>query len=84
MLYPLLVEYYLFFVLALFIATWFARRATPPTRRTLLFVYGVISLLGFTGMLDWLAGVVFGLLVLELGRSLRAVLDKKLSDLESK
>ncbi len=77
MLYPILVEYYVYFGLLLLGVTWFARQAKPSLRTNLFYGYGMIVALGFLLSLDWVAGVIFGLLVLELGRLFKAWLDKK-------
>ena len=82
MLYPILVEYYLYFCFGLLVVTWFCRRNTPETRKNLLYLYGMISTLGFLLALDWVGGIIFGLLVLELGRVLRKVLDEKAESLK--
>lgn len=84
MLYPMLVEYYVWFSLLLLGVTWFARRATPTLRTNLFYGYGIIAALGFVLGLDWVAGVIFGLLVLELGRLFKAWLNKKESQLKQK
>ena len=84
MLYPILVEYYVWFSILLLGVTWFARQAKPKTRTNLMYGYGMIAALGFVLGLDWVAGVIFGLLVLELGRLFKAWLDKKESQLKNK
>ena len=81
MLYPILVEYYVWFCLLLLGVTWFTRQSKPTTRTNLLYGYGILAALGFVLGFDWMAGVVFGLLVLELGRVFKAWLDKKESQL---
>ncbi|UTW00811.1 hypothetical protein KDW99_06710 [Marinomonas rhizomae] len=82
MLYPILVEYYVWFSILLLGVTWFARQTKPATRTNLMYGYGMIAALGFVLGLDWVAGVIFGLLVLELGRLFKAWLDKKESQLK--
>jgi len=82
MLYPILIEYYLFFCFGLLAITWFCRRQYPQTRQNLVYLYGFIAALGFLLALDWVAGIIFGLLILELGRVLRAFLDKKAAALK--
>lgn len=82
MLYPMLVEYYVWFGLLLLAVTWFTRQAKPETRRNLMYGYGMIVVLGFLLGFDWVAGVIFGLLVLELGRVFKGWLDKKESQLK--
>ncbi|MBJ7539139.1 hypothetical protein [Marinomonas transparens] len=77
MLYTILVEYYVWFSLLLLAITWWARRANPKLRTNLLYGYGLIAALGFLLSFDWVAGVIFGLLVLEFGRLFKAWLDKK-------
>lgn len=79
MLYPILVEYYIWFSLFLLGVTWFTRQSTPEKRTNFMYGYGMIATLGFLLSLDWVAGIVFGLIVLELGRSLKRYLDKKAS-----
>jgi hypothetical protein len=82
MLYPILVEYYVWFSLLLLSVTWFTRQAKPSTRTNLLYGYGILTTLGFVLAFDWMAGVVFGLLVLELGRVFKVWLDRKESQLK--
>ena len=82
MLYPILVEYYVWFSILLLAVTWFARQAKPTTRTNLMYGYGMIAALGFVLGLDWVAGIIFGLLVLEVGRLFKAWLDKKESQLK--
>ena len=77
MLYPILLENYVWFSLALLCITWFTRQRKPKVRTNLLYGYGMIAVIGFLLALDWMAGVVFGLIVLELGRSLKMWLNKK-------
>lgn len=84
MLYPILVEYYVWFSILLLGVTWFARQSKPSMRTNLFYGYGMIAALGFVLGLDWVAGVIFGLLVLEVGRLFKAWLDKKQSQLKSK
>lgn len=83
MLYPILVEYYVWFSLLLLAVTWFTRQSKPKTRTNLIYGYGMIATLGFVLAFDWVAGVIFGLIVLELGRLLRAWLNKKEAQLKS-
>ncbi|TYL48273.1 hypothetical protein [Marinomonas sp. IMCC 4694] len=82
MLYPMLVEYYVWFGLLLLATTWFTRQSKPETRRNLMYGYGMIVVLGFLLGFDWVAGVIFGLLVLEIGRVFKGWLDKKESQLK--
>lgn len=82
MLYTILVEYYVWFGLGLIVATWFTRQATPKLRTNLIYGYGMVVALGFVLGLDWVAGVIFGLLVLELGRVFKSWLDRKESQLK--
>lgn len=82
MLYPILIEYYVWFGLLLIGATWFTRQANPKTRTNLIYGYGMLVALGFVLALDWMAGVVFGLLILEFGRVFKSWLDKKESQLK--
>jgi hypothetical protein len=82
MLYPILVEYYIWFGLVLIATTWFTRQSTPATRSNLIYGYGIVVALGFVLGLDWVAGVIFGLLVLELGRVFKVWLDRKESQLK--
>lgn len=82
MLYPMLVEHYVWFSLLLLGITWYGRRAKPSTRTNLMYSYGMVATLGFLLGLDWVAGIVFGLLVLEAGRLFKAWLDKKESQLK--
>ena len=84
MLYPILVEYYVWFSILLLGVTWFARQSKPSTRTNLFYGYGMIAALGFVLGLDWVAGIIFGLLVLEVGRLFKAWLDKKESQLKNK
>lgn len=82
MLYPILLEYYLYFCFALLAITWFSRAANPSLRTNLMYGYGLISALGFLLALDWMGGIIFGLILLELGRQLRRWLDKKAEQLK--
>ncbi|WP_111639309.1 hypothetical protein [Marinomonas shanghaiensis] len=82
MLYPILVEYYVWFSLLLLAVTWFARQSKPATRTNLMYGYGMIATLGFVLGFDWVAGIIFGLLVLEVGRLFKAWLDKKQAQLK--
>ncbi|OUR64145.1 hypothetical protein A9Q77_12170 [Marinomonas sp. 42_23_T18] len=82
MLYPILLDYYLYFCFALLAITWFGRGANPSLRTNLFYGYGLISALGFLLALDWMGGVIFGLILLELGRHLRRWLDKKAAQLK--
>ncbi|MGB7392181.1 hypothetical protein [Marinomonas sp.] len=77
MLYPILVENYVWFGLALLCITWFTRQHKPKTRTNLMYGYGMLIVVGFLLALDWVAGVIFGLIVLELGRTFKQWLDKK-------
>lgn len=77
MLYPILVEYYLYFGFLLLLTTFIARKDEGESRTNLLYLYGMIIALGFLLSLDWMAGVVFGCLVLEVGRTGKRWLDKK-------
>ncbi|ADZ92314.1 hypothetical protein [Marinomonas mediterranea] len=82
MLYPILVEYYLWFCFALLGVTWITRKQHPKLRQNLLYLYGMISVLGFLLALDWVAGVIFGLIVLEVGKVFKQWLDKKQAGLK--
>jgi hypothetical protein len=82
MLYPILLDYYLYFCFALLAITWFSRAANPSLRTNLFYGYGLISALGFLLALDWMGGVIFGLILLELGRQLRRWLDNKAAQLK--
>ncbi len=82
MLYPILIEHYVWFGLLLLGVTWFTRQATPKIRTNLIYGYGMLVALGFVLALDWMAGVVFGLLVLELGKVLKRWLDNKEAQLK--
>ncbi|MCB5161323.1 hypothetical protein [Marinomonas algarum] len=82
MLYPMLVEHYVWFSLLLLGVTWFTRQSKPATRTNLLYGYGMIAVLGFVLAFDWVAGIIFGLLVLELGRVLKTWLNKKEAELK--
>lgn len=82
MLYPILTENYLYICGLLLLVTWFCRRSNPESRKNMLYLYGFIAAIGFLLAFDWMAGVIFGLLILELGRVLRRFLDKKAADLE--
>lgn len=82
MLYPILLEYYLYFCFTLLAITWFGRAANPGLRKNLFYGYGLIAALGFLLALDWMGGVIFGLMLLELGRHLRSWLDKKAEQLK--
>lgn len=84
MLYPILIEYYWYFAIGLLVTTWFCRHTTPETRRNLLYLYGLFIAIGFLLAFDWMAGVIFGLLVLEWGRILRRILDRKAAELANK
>ena len=77
----MLLEYYVFLSIALLLLTWLCRAASPKLRTNLLYLYGMLSTLGFLLALDWMAGVVFGLIVLELGKVFKAWLDKKQANL---
>ena len=83
MLYPMLLEYYVFLSIALLILTWLCRAPSPQLRTNLLYLYGMLSTLGFLLALDWMAGIVFGLIVLELGKVFKMWLDKKQANLVS-
>ncbi|MBR7889005.1 hypothetical protein J9B83_08590 [Marinomonas sp. A79] len=83
MLYPMLVEHYVWFSLLLLGVTWFARQKNPETRQNLMYGYGMVAVLGFVlGFEWWVGGVIFGLLVLEAGRVFKGWLDKKESQLK--
>ncbi|TBR40935.1 hypothetical protein CBF23_011035 [Marinomonas agarivorans] len=84
MLYPILIEYYWYFAIGLLVTTWFCRQTTPETRKNLLYLYGFLASLGFLLAFDWMGGVIFGLLVLEWGRVLRGVLDRKADQLNNR
>lgn len=83
MLYPILVEYYVWFSLLLLAITWFTRQSKPKTRTNFMYGYGMIAVLGFVLAFNWVAGIIFGLIVLELGRLFRAWLNKKEAQLNS-
>ena len=78
----MLVEHYVLFSLLLLGVTWLARQSKPATRTNLMYGYGMIATLGFLLGFDWMAGIIFGLLVLEVGRLFKAWLDKKESQLK--
>jgi hypothetical protein len=82
MLYPFLLEHYVWFCLLLLAVTWFTRSPTPEKRTNFIYGYGLIATLGVLLALDWMAGVIFGLLVLEVGRVFKAWLDKKANNLK--
>lgn len=82
MLYPILVEYYVWFSLALLCITWFTRQHKPKTRTNLIYGYAMVSAIGFLLGLKWMAGVVFGLIILEVGRAFKSWLDKKEENLK--
>ncbi|AEF54121.1 hypothetical protein [Marinomonas posidonica] len=82
MLYPILVEHYVWFGLLLLLVTWFTRKDKPETRSNFMYGYGMIVVLGFLLALDWVAGIMFGLLVLEVGRIFKAWLDRKANQLK--
>lgn len=84
MLYPILVEHYIWFSLLLLAATWGARKETPNSRRNYIYGYGMLSTLGFVLAFDWVAGVIFGLLCLEVGRILKDWLNKQEALLKGK
>ncbi|MEL0637114.1 MULTISPECIES: hypothetical protein [Marinomonas] len=77
MLYPILVEHYVWFSLALLCITWFTRQHKPKVRTNLMYGYAMIATIGFLLALHWVAGVIFGLIFLELGRLFKVWLDKK-------
>jgi hypothetical protein len=77
MLYPILIEYYVWFCLALLLVTWIARSSTPESRTNFMYGYGLIGTLGFLLGLDWVGGIIFGLLVLELGRVFKRWLNRQ-------
>lgn len=83
MLYPILVEYYLYFGILLLAITWVTRKSKPAQRQNFLYGYGMLIALGFLLSQDWMAGVLFGLLVLELGRVFKFWLDKKEKQIKS-
>ncbi|TDO98726.1 hypothetical protein [Marinomonas balearica] len=82
MLYPILVEYYLWFCFALLGITWVTRKNNVKLRQNLLYLYGMISALGFLLDFDWVAGVIFGLIVLEVGKVFKVWLDQKQQNLK--
>ncbi|SBS30952.1 hypothetical protein MSP8887_01895 [Marinomonas spartinae] len=77
MLYPILEQYYVVFALLLLVITWFTRQKTPEARRNYLYGYALISVVGFLLGFKWVSGVIFGLIVLEVGRYFKRWLDKK-------
>ena len=81
MLYPILVEYYVWFSSALLCITWCAHQHKLKTRTNLMCVYSIFCLVGFFLALHWMAGVVFGLIVLEIGRLFKMWVDKKAQQL---
>ncbi|WP_191602893.1 hypothetical protein [Marinomonas algicola] len=78
MLYTILVNYYVEFSIALLIITFFFRRKNTELRTKLLYLYGLIASLGFLLDLQWVSGVVFGFILLELGSVYRQYVDIKL------
>ncbi|MCV2403309.1 hypothetical protein OFY17_10495 [Marinomonas sp. C2222] len=84
MLYPILVEHYIWFSLLLLAVTWWTRREAPNSRTNFIYGYGMLATLGFVLAFDWMAGVVFGLLCLEVGRVFKAWLNKKEASLKEK
>ncbi|RDL43943.1 hypothetical protein DN730_12240 [Marinomonas piezotolerans] len=82
MLYPILVEYYVWWCIALLVITWFTRVRTGQTRTNLMYFYGMLAAIGFLLDLDWMGGVIFGLIVLELGKKFKAWLDAKQASLK--
>lgn len=77
MLYPILIEYYVWFCLALLLVTSIVRSSTPESRTNFMYGYGLIGTLGFLLGLDWVGGIIFGLLVLELGRVFKRWLNRQ-------
>ncbi len=77
MLYPILVEYYVLWCIALLVITWFTRVHQGKVRTNLLYLYGMLGAVGFLLDFEWMGGVIFGLIVLEVGKKLKAWLDKK-------
>lgn len=77
MLYPILEQYYVWFGLLLLIITWFTRQKTPAARKNYMYGYGLICVVGFLLGFKWVSGVIFGLIVLEVGRCFKGWLDKK-------
>jgi len=78
----MLVEHYVWFSLFLLGVTWFARQSKPAKRTNRMYGYGMIATLGFLLGFDWVAGIIIGLLVLEVGRLFKAWLKKKESQLK--
>ncbi len=84
MLYTFLVEYYVWLSIALLCITYFTRKRKPTLRTTLLYSYGLIASLGFLLDFQWVSGVIFGLLLVEVGSLYRAFVNEKLIKNESK
>ncbi|MFT2109667.1 hypothetical protein [Marinomonas sp. 2405UD68-3] len=77
MLYTFLVEYYVWLSVALLCVTFFARKTKPALRSTFLYSYALIASLGFLLDLQWVSGVLFGLLLVEIGRPYRTFINEK-------
>ena len=84
MLYPILVEYYVWWCIALLVVTWFTRVHQGQTRTNFMYAYAMLGAIGFLLDFDWMGGVIFGLIVLEVGKKFKAWLDKKQADLGKK
>lgn len=82
MLYPILVEYYVWWCIGLLVITWFTRVHQGQTRTNFLYAYAMLGAVGFLLDFEWMAGVIFGLIVLELGKVFKAWLDKKQANLK--
>jgi hypothetical protein len=75
MLYTILVNYYVEFSVILLIMTFFFRRKKPELRTKLLYFYGLVASLGFLLDLQWVSGVIFGFILIELGGVYRRYVD---------
>ena len=81
MLYPILVEYYVWWCIGLLVVTWFTRSGDLVGRRNRMYFYGMLAAIGFVLGFDWMGGVIFGLLVLEVGAVFKRWLDAKQANL---
>lgn len=80
MLYTILVNYYVEFSVALLIMTFFFRRKKPALRSRLLYLYGLVASVGFLLDLQWMSGVIFGFMLIELGGGYRQYVDIKFNN----
>ncbi|SBS26505.1 hypothetical protein MAQ5080_00537 [Marinomonas aquimarina] len=84
MLYPILVEYYVWWCIALLVVTWFTRVHQGQTRSNFMYGYAMLGAIGFLLDFEWMGGVIFGLIVLEVGKKFKAWLDEKQAGLGKK